>query len=100
MIRLAEGRVVRVVLEREDDGALTLTLRVQSDRSEVTERRFFGVTGLRFRGDRTDLTQSVVLLAEDVSERGWEGVNFVVKDYEEEFVVFQCRALDAGDAAN
>jgi hypothetical protein len=36
----------------------------------------------------------VLLLYEDVAERGWEGVRYEVKDYEEEFIWFYCEAFE------
>lgn len=89
--RLSEpGRVTRLVLERDAEGlTLVLTVRPEDDPG-TTELRFVGVRELRFRGETTELKEIVLLLAEDVSSYGWEGVRFRVKDYEEEFISFLC----------
>jgi hypothetical protein len=86
---------VRVLLER-NDGNMSLVLALQSsaDQSEA-ELRFNRITQLRFRGDTTDLSGLVLLQCEDVASRGWEGVRFMVKDYEEEFISFYCDDIEA-----
>jgi hypothetical protein len=93
--RLSEpGPVVRLVLERNAE-ALTLTIAVRPQHgARTTELRFVGVRELRFRGESTQLQEIVLLLAEDVSSQGWEGVRFRVKDYEEEFISFLCAEIE------
>ena len=49
---------------------------------------------LRSRGQRTLLTEIVLLLAEDVAARGWERVRFEVKDADEEFISFFCERIE------
>jgi len=56
--------------------------------------RFVGVSDLTFRGERTELTGIVLLIADDISARGWDGSKFRVKDYEEEFISFVCREIE------
>lgn len=93
--RLSEpGHVLRLVLERSEEGlTLTLTVRLEPG-SRTAELRFLGVRDLRFRGENTELQQIVLLIAEDVSSHGWEGVTFRVKDYEEEFISFLCAEIE------
>lgn len=91
----APSRVVRLVLERPADQELMITLTLVSDgTSSTNEVRFRGVSDVHFRGDRTELSGIVLFLVEDISSRGWEGARFRVKDYEEEFLSFQCREID------
>lgn len=85
---------MRLVLEWTAEVlSLTLTVRPQH-RTTTTELRFVGVRELRFRGERTELQEIVLLTAEDVSSHGWEGVRFRVKDYEEEFISFLCAEIE------
>jgi hypothetical protein len=62
--------------------------------SNAIELRFKGALDVRFRGERTELTEIVDLLVDDISSREWEGARFRVKDYEEEFISFVCREID------
>lgn len=88
------ARVVRVLLERNDDDlVLHLKLAHDSGHSEM-EWRFVGVIQLKFRGESTDLLGLVLLQCEDLTSHGWEGTRFKVKDYEEEFVSFLCRDIE------
>jgi hypothetical protein len=64
--------------------------------AEEPEIRCIDAADVRFRGDRTELKEIVLLMAKDISSRGWEGARFLVKDYEEEFVSFVCRDIDRG----
>ena len=41
-----------------------------------------------------DLTGLVLLQCEDIAPRGWEGIRFMVKDHEEEFVSFYCNDIE------
>jgi hypothetical protein len=96
VVRLAgPSRIVRLVLDRSEQRELTIIMSLVSNgASSVTEVRFRGASDVRFRGVRTELKELVVLLVEDISSRGWEGVNLSVKDYEEEFISFVCREID------
>jgi hypothetical protein len=90
------SRVVLISLSRDgDELSLVLRLRDQQARSEVSYE-FLNVSDLRFRGERTELKELVLLLAEDVTSDGWEGVRFRVKDYEEEFISFLYREIRQG----
>jgi hypothetical protein len=87
-------RIVRVLLERREQG-LELVIRFRREANHFEQDlRFVGVTELQFRGETTDLTGLVLLQCEDISSRGWENAHFRVKDYEEEFVSFYCRAIE------
>jgi hypothetical protein len=95
--RLAElSRVVLLSLTRVHD-ELSLALRLQDCRTgnEATFQ-FLKVSDLAFRGDRTELTELVLLVVEDISSDGWEGVRYRVKDYEEEFISFLCAEVREG----
>ena len=94
-VRLADpSRIVRVVLDRSDND-LTITLSLQPQGASSTiEVRCRGASDVHFRGERTDLKEIVLLLAEDISSSGWEGTRYRVKDYEEEFISFVCREID------
>lgn len=88
--------MVLISLSRDgDELSLVLRLRDQQARSEVSYE-FLNVSDLRFRGERTELKELVLLLAEDVTSDGWEGVRFRVKDYEEEFISFLYREIRQG----
>ena len=93
--RIADpSRVVRMILERDDkELSITFVLLPEGSRSTI-EVRCRGVGDMRFRGETTELTELVLLLAEDISSTGWEGARYRVKDYEEEFVSFVCRSID------
>ncbi len=92
--RLCElGRIVRLVLERDEDG-LTIVIKTTAEGVGATELRFRGAVNLRFRGETTELKEQVMLLAEDVSADGWEDVKWRVWDSEEEVVSFFCRDVD------
>ena len=94
-IRVAPpGRVVRVVLERDEDGLTVVLWLVPEGESVATEIKFRGASGVRFLGEDTALTGLVHLLAEDITSRGWEGIRFRVKDSEEELVSFLCRDIE------
>jgi hypothetical protein len=93
--RLLEyGFARRLVLRREGE-ELTLVLTVASEASDVSVVVVFrGVSDLKFLGERTLLTECVLLVARDISADGWEDARFRVKDYEEEFVSFVCREIE------
>jgi hypothetical protein len=95
VFRLADpSRVVRIAIDRSNDD-LTITFHLLPlGASEPIEVRFIGAADVRFRGDRTELKEIVLLMVEDISSRGLEGANFLVKDYEEEFISFVCRKID------
>src|SRR5690242_19012989 len=92
-VRLAgPARIVRLVLDRNSDKELTIVLNlIPEGQSSTIELRFCGASDVRFRGERTELKEIVILFAEDISSSGWEGANFRVKDYEEDFISFVCR---------
>ena len=93
--RLADpSRVVRIALDRSDDDLTITFLLMPLEASEPIEVRCIGAADVRFRGDRTELKEIVLLMAEDISSRGWEGARYLVKDYEEEFISFVCREID------
>ena len=88
------ARVVQLSIERTEDKLglrLTLENTVEKVRLEV---RFVGVRQLRFRTDPTDLLGLVLMQCDNVTDRGWEGIRFEIKDYEEEFISFYCEAFD------
>jgi hypothetical protein len=93
--RLANiSRVVQLTLIR-DGAELLLSLKLHEvESSTQVELRFHNVSDLKFRGQRTELTELVLLMAEDVSSHGWEGVHFAVNDYEEEFISFRCERIE------
>lgn len=85
------GRVRSLMLERLDEElVLSMTL-VQLGAPRAVTLTFRGVASLRFQGEYTELNEVVLLVAADISSRGWEGARFSVRDYEEEFVGFTCR---------
>jgi hypothetical protein len=94
-VRLADlSRIVRLVFDRGDDD-LTITFRLlPQGASEPIEVRCRGAADVRFRGERTELKELVLLLAEEISSSGWEGAKYRVKDYEEEVISFVCREID------
>ena len=98
-VRLAEpSRIVRLVLERSDDD-LTITFRLlPHGASDPIEVRCRGAADVRFRGERTELKELVLLVAEEISSSGWEGARYFVKDYEEEVISFVCRDIDRHSA--
>ena len=85
-VRLADpSRIVRVVLDRSDkDLTITLTLLPQGT-SDTIEVRCRGASDVRFRGEHTELKEIVLLLAEDISSRGWEGARFRVLTTEDDY---------------
>ncbi|WP_437646306.1 hypothetical protein [Sorangium sp. So ce362] len=93
------GYVARLWLEREygegknSDLVLMVRLRDPEIGNEI-DVVFGGVAQLRFRGESVALTELVLLIAEDVSDRGWEGLSYRVTDAEEEFVCFLCRSIE------
>jgi hypothetical protein len=94
MVRLTNpSRVIRLLLDRgAEELTITLTLLPIGAATSI-EIRFLGVSELRFRGERIELNEIVLLLAEDISRNGWEIPRFRVKDYEEEFISFLCREI-------
>ena len=94
------ARVIRVFLERTEEG-LTLRLKLNHGpgRSDM-EWCFRGVTQLRFRGESTELLELVLLQCENVASQGWEETRFRVKDYEEEFVSFFCTDIQEVGTSN
>lgn len=89
---LAEpGRVVSLCLWRTgDELQLRISLLPLGSDGPVN-LCFEGVRDVHFRSDRTDLTGIVLLLAEDIGGRGWEGLRYRVTDSEEELISFYCR---------
>jgi len=89
--RLGElSRVLELSLSRDgDELSLFLRMREEGTNAEISYA-FSAVSDLRFRGERTELKELVLLLSEDASRDGWERVRFRVKDYEEEFISFLC----------
>ncbi len=93
------SRVVRLVLEREEQRlTLRLSLTAEDSRAAVN-LRFVDVSDLRFRGERTELTEIVVLMVVDRISDGWSTGRFHVKDYEEEFISFICADVERDDEA-
>ena len=89
----ALSRVLELSLLRDGE-SLSLFLRMREEgTNEEVRYTFSDVSDLRFRGERTELKELVLLLSEDVSSDGWERVRFRVKDYEEEFISFLCGDL-------
>jgi hypothetical protein len=93
--RLANAsRVRRLILSREGSELSLLMTLDEIDTQRSVDVRFHNVSDLRFRGERTLLTEIVLLLAEDVSARAWERVRFEVKDAEEEFISLLCERVE------
>ena len=94
-VRLADpSRIVSLALERCDDGLLITFRLLPQGASDLIEVRCRGAVDLRFRGERTELKELVLLLAEEISSSGWEGARYLVKDYEEEVISFICREIE------
>ncbi|MFY2561440.1 hypothetical protein ACN469_27820 [Corallococcus terminator] len=89
------SHVVHVEIGRAGD-ELSVSMRIQAV-DDQTDRTlvFRGVRSLRFLGQVVELTGLVLMQAEDISSRGWEGLHFHVKDYEDEFISFDCRSIDS-----
>jgi hypothetical protein len=97
--RIAEmGRLARIVLERTDDDLTICLSLVPRGSSDGIELRFCGVSNLQFLGERTGLTETVLLMADDISSRQWEGVKFRVRDSENEVISFMCREIEGPSA--
>lgn len=92
----APSRAVRLVLERGKDGMdIIMTLRpIEPAIPHEVRLKFGRVSNVRFRGERTELTEIVSLFARDVSQDGLEGIRFLVRDDEEEFISFGCREIE------
>lgn len=93
---VGRGRIARLVLERidhEDESELRLELVLVAEPEQAARIRFDGVKDLRFRGATTELTELVVLLATDLSERQWENIAYRVVDAEEEVLSFLCARI-------
>jgi hypothetical protein len=92
--KLAEpSRVKEIVLSRTEEELVVRIRLVPEGGIEEADYVFRGVGDLRFRGERTDLTQIVALAIEDITNFGWDGVRYRVRDYEEEFVSFLCQEV-------
>jgi len=91
---LAEGIPDTHYLSREGSELSLLMTLDEIDTQRPVEIRFHNVSDLRFRGERTLLTEIVLLLAEDVSARAWERVRFEVKDAEEELISLLCERIE------
>jgi hypothetical protein len=97
-IRVSQGRISTLTLTRATpDGTLELSIRVSAPDGPNTEVKFDRVSALRFRGDTTELTEVVLMLAQDISDRQWFGVRFAVRDAEEEVLSFLCSAYSVVD---
>ncbi|WP_437598944.1 hypothetical protein WMF28_39730 [Sorangium sp. So ce590] len=93
------GYVVRLEIEREfgegEDSSLMLMVRLRDPKNDKEiDIVFDGVAQLKFSGESVALTELVLLVVEDISGRGWEGLSYRVTDAEEEFVCFLCRSID------
>lgn len=98
--RLTEpGRIVRLTLERSEDG-LTVTMLIQPYGRASVELRFFGAQSVRFRSEHTDLLDVPHLLVEDISDRQWERLHYAVYDVENEFMSFFCREIESSYTAD
>ena len=92
LVHPTQVRVVELALRRDSSG-LQLILRLQPvDQSSVVTLYFSGVVDLRFLGPTTELNNLVTLEVEDISTRGWEDLQYRVRDVEEEFLSFYCHA--------
>ena len=88
------GRVLSVVLERVGpELRVTVVLAPVAGSERITVSRRFA-SNVKFLGGRTELTEIVLLMAEDISDRGWEDARFQLRDYEGEFLSFSCREFD------
>jgi len=56
--------------------------------------RFIGITDLRIREFGAAETQIMGFSIIDVSDRGWEGVNYEIEDYENDRIHFLCRQVE------
>ena len=57
------SRVVRIAIERSDDGLIISLSLAPLDSSRVIELRFLGAGDVQFLGERTELSEIVLLLA-------------------------------------
>jgi len=62
--------------------------------SRPVDIRCHGVADVKFRGERTELKELVLLLAEEISSSGLEGARYSGKEYEEEVISFVCREIE------
>lgn len=95
---VGRGRIARIALERIDHGdesELQLDVTMAAGPEAAVCIRFESVQGLRFRGATTELTELVVLLAEDVSGQQWEKAAYRVADAEEEVLSFLCARISS-----
>ena len=94
-VRIAEpSRVVGLEVERNELG-LSVVLRLAAvDVPRTYVLRFRQVQELRLRSHYTELQGIVLMLAEDISRSGLEGMRWRVKDYEEEFLSFVCAEIE------
>jgi hypothetical protein len=84
------SRVVSLSLSRDGEGlSIVLRMREEESRTEIGYE-FSNVSNVKFRGERTELNELVLIMSEDISSNGWEGVRFRIGDYEEEFLSFLC----------
>jgi hypothetical protein len=82
-------------IDRGDESELQLDVVMAAGPEAAVCIRFEGVHGLRFLGTTTELTELVVLLAEDVSEQQWQNTAYRVTDAEEEVLSFMCARISS-----
>lgn len=56
---------------------------------------FSGVRGLRFEQEATSLLQMVFITIDSIKGNGWEGLNYEVREEEENSLSFVCQSFDA-----
>lgn len=56
---------------------------------------FYDVSNLKLNFDGTSIPQITGFDIIDVSNQGWEGVNFQIEDYENGIIYFNCREIEA-----
>lgn len=87
---------VLLLNEQRENGyvtSLVMALRT-SESSESFGVKFNEIIGLEFNEPPTIMPESFILIIEDVSTDGWEGVRYSVEDSETEFVSFRCRSIN------
>lgn len=88
------GRIGRLVLDRTMEGLTLLIVGLPASGGERVAVRFRGVRNMRFRSEVTELSELPVVMATDISDRGWEDIRFEVRDTEEEVFSFYCREYE------
>lgn len=88
------SHVLSVSLERTGPELRIAVVLAPIDGSEQVTITCRHATDVKFLGERTELKEIVLLMAEDISDRGWEDARFQLKDYEGEVLSFACREFE------